>query len=165
MGVWWHRLDHYNGRFVGTDHVFALQLNWKKTEKRCILYYMQWFKWKCRAAYNHCNMVLWFFQHNFVKPYVYPENPEETQVIVGSMNMGLSDYIRHCQASNSQPVPSQAGADTTRPQWWDRQLHGHGESGGVTNSYKTRGLAGTPSHYSNHWLLMSDLSISIHCNN
>ena len=25
-------------------------------------------------------------------------------------------YIRHCQESNSQPVPSQAGADTTRPQ-------------------------------------------------
>ena len=24
-------------------------------------------------------------------------------------------YIRHCQESNSQPVPSQAGADTTRP--------------------------------------------------
>ena len=26
-------------------------------------------------------------------------------------------YIRHCQESNSQPVPSQAGADTTRPQF------------------------------------------------
>ena len=26
-------------------------------------------------------------------------------------------YIRHCQESNSQPVPSQAGADPTRPQW------------------------------------------------
>ena len=26
-------------------------------------------------------------------------------------------YIRHCQESNSQPVPSQAEADTTRPQW------------------------------------------------
>ena len=25
-------------------------------------------------------------------------------------------YIRHCQESNSQPVPSQAGADTTMPQ-------------------------------------------------
>ena len=25
-------------------------------------------------------------------------------------------YIRHCQESNSQPVP-RAGADTTRPQW------------------------------------------------
>ena len=24
-------------------------------------------------------------------------------------------YIRHCQGSNSRPVPSQAGADTTRP--------------------------------------------------
>ena len=26
-------------------------------------------------------------------------------------------YIRHFQESNSQPVPSQAGADTIRPQW------------------------------------------------
>ena len=26
-------------------------------------------------------------------------------------------YIRHCQGSNSQPVPSQAGADPTIPQW------------------------------------------------
>ena len=25
-------------------------------------------------------------------------------------------YIQHCQESNSRPVPSQAGADTTRPQ-------------------------------------------------
>ena len=44
---------------------------------------------------------------------MYQENPEGAQVIVGSMNMGV--YIRHCQKSNSQPVPSQAGADTTRP--------------------------------------------------
>ena len=45
---------------------------------------------------------------------MYPENPEETQVIVGSMNMGyISDTAGK---SNSQPVPSQAGADTTRPQ-------------------------------------------------
>ena len=42
---------------------------------------------------------------------MYPENPEGTQVIVGSMNMGyIILYIRHCQESNSQPVPSQAGA-------------------------------------------------------
>ena len=31
-------------------------------------------------------------------------------------------YIRHCQESNSQPVPSQAGADTTRPQCHPRPL-------------------------------------------
>ena len=48
---------------------------------------------------------------------MYPENPEGTQVIVGSMNMGyLYIYIRHCQESNSQPVPSQAGADQARSQ-------------------------------------------------
>ena len=45
---------------------------------------------------------------------MYAEKPERTQVIVGSMNMG---YISDCQESNSQPVPSQAGADITRPQW------------------------------------------------
>ena len=32
-------------------------------------------------------------------------------------------YIRHCQESSSQPVPSQAGADTTRPRWRQLQLH------------------------------------------
>ena len=47
---------------------------------------------------------------------MYPENPEETQVILGSMNMGYV-YIRHRRESNSQPVPFQAGVDTTRPQW------------------------------------------------
>ena len=26
-------------------------------------------------------------------------------------------YIQHCQESNSQPVPSQVRADSTRPQW------------------------------------------------
>ena len=40
---------------------------------------------------------------------MYPENPEGTQVIVGSMNM---EYISDTEESNSQPVPSQAGADT-----------------------------------------------------
>ena len=45
---------------------------------------------------------------------MHPENPEGTQVIVGSMNMGYDVYIRHRQeipGSNSQPVPSQARAD------------------------------------------------------
>ena len=56
-----------------------------------------------------------FFNTIFVSSHMYPENPEGTQVIVGSMKHGI--YIRHCQESNSQPVPSQAGVDTTRPQW------------------------------------------------
>ena len=48
---------------------------------------------------------------------MYPENHEDTQVIVGSMNMGyIILYIRHCQESNSQPVPSQMGADPTKSQ-------------------------------------------------
>ena len=36
-----------------------------------------------------------------------------------SSDFGVNEhgiYIRHCQESNSQPVPSQAGADPTRPQ-------------------------------------------------
>ena len=38
----------------------------------------------------------------------------------GPSNRRLNEhgiYIRHCQESNSQPVPSQAGADPTRPQF------------------------------------------------
>ena len=47
---------------------------------------------------------------------MYPENPEGTQVIVGSMNMGYILYIRQCQELNLRPVPSQAGADAIRYQ-------------------------------------------------
>ena len=38
----------------------------------------------------------------FVSSHKYPENPEGTQIIVGSIEHGI--YIRHCQESNSQPV-------------------------------------------------------------
>ena len=59
-------------------------------------------------------VVFLFFYTIFVSSHMYPENPEGTQVIVGSMNMGyISDTARNRM---SQPVPSQAGADTTRPQ-------------------------------------------------
>ena len=44
---------------------------------------------------------------------MYPENPEGTQLIVGSMNMGYIIYIWHCQESNSQPVLFQAEANLT----------------------------------------------------
>ena len=60
--------------------------------------------------------------------HMFPENPEGTQLIVGSMNMGrwsvaanytTTDmiYIRHCQESNSQSIHSQASADSTWPKW------------------------------------------------
>ena len=50
-----------------------------------------------------------FFNTDFcVEPYVPSRTPKGPKVIVGSMNMG--HYIRQCQESNSQPVPSQAGA-------------------------------------------------------
>ena len=55
-----------------------------------------------------------FLKHDYcVKPYVPRElrrDPSNRRVD----EHGL--YIRHCQESNSQPDPSKAGADTTRPQ-------------------------------------------------
>ena len=44
---------------------------------------------------------------------MYPENSKETQIIVGSMNTGydISNFIQHCQDSNSQHAPSQARAN------------------------------------------------------
>ena len=37
-----------------------------------------------------------FFKHNFVSSHMYPENPEGTQVIVGSMKLGyISDTARN----------------------------------------------------------------------
>ena len=46
---------------------------------------------------------------------MYPENPEGTQVNVGSMNMG---YISDTARNQTHNLLSQAGADTTMPQWW-----------------------------------------------
>ena len=55
-----------------------------------------------------------FFKHNFcVKLYV-PREPRRDPINRRVNEHGI--YIRHCQESNSQPDPSQAGADTTRPQ-------------------------------------------------
>ena len=55
-----------------------------------------------------------FFNTIFVSSQMYPETCWYPS------NRSLNEheiYIRNCQESNSQPVPSQAGADTTRPQW------------------------------------------------
>ena len=60
------------------------------------------------------HVVIFFFNTIFVSSHMYPENPKDPS------NRRLNEhgiYIRHCQESNSQPVPSQAGVDTTRPQW------------------------------------------------
>ena len=46
-----------------------------------------------------------FLNTIFVSSHINPENPEGTRVIVGSMNL-YRIYIRHCQESNSQPVPA-----------------------------------------------------------
>ena len=65
-------------------------------------------------------LFIYFFQHNFcVKPYV-PREPRRDPSNRRLNEHGI--YIRHCQESNSQPVPSQAGADTTRPQWIGKWL-------------------------------------------
>ena len=46
---------------------------------------------------------------------MYPENPNETRVIVGSMNTGYDKHQSwHYQDSNSQPVSSQMRVDSTR---------------------------------------------------
>ena len=66
-------------------------------------------------VYAYAYAYAYAYVQFYVSSHIYPENLERTQVIVGSMNMVI--YIRHCQESNSQPVPSQAGADPTRPQW------------------------------------------------
>ena len=40
--------------------------------------------------------LVFFFNTIFVSSHIYPENPEGTQVIVGSMNMGyISDTARN----------------------------------------------------------------------
>ena len=56
-----------------------------------------------------------FFKHKFcIKPYV----PRETRRDPSNRRLNEHGiYIRHCQESNSQPVPSQAEADPTRLQW------------------------------------------------
>ena len=50
-------------------------------------------------------MVLSFFSNTiFVSSHMYPENPEGTQVIVGSMNMGyISDTARNRTQNRFRP--------------------------------------------------------------
>ena len=70
-------------------------------------------KWVGRHGFT--SDFFFFFLNSFcVKPYV-PREPRRDPSNRRLNEHGI--YIRHCQESNSQPVPSQAGADTTRPQW------------------------------------------------
>ena len=73
-------------------------------------YYCCWNKDTKRIEYIYLFTI---FQHNFcVKPYALREprrDPSKRRLNEHGM------CIRQCQESNSQPVPSQAGADTTRP--------------------------------------------------
>ena len=47
----------------------------------------------------------------FVSSHMYPENPEGLPSNRRLDENGI--YIRHCQESNSQPIPSQVGANPT----------------------------------------------------
>ena len=48
------------------------------------------------------------FNTSFVSSQMYPDNPEGTRVIVGSIIMNMRcDIYSTCQESNSQPVPFQ----------------------------------------------------------
>ena len=63
---------------------------------------------------------LYFFKHSFCfKPYV-PREPRRNPSNRRLNEHGI--YIRHCQKSNPQPVPSKAGTDTIRPQWRTRKI-------------------------------------------
>ena len=53
-----------------------------------------------------------FLNNSCVKPYV-PREPRRNPSNRRLNEHGI--YIRHCQESNSQPVPSQVGVDPTRP--------------------------------------------------
>jgi len=51
-----------------------------------------------------------FFKHNFCSSHMYPENPEGTQVIVSSMNMGyISDTARNRTHNLFCPKPIPLG--------------------------------------------------------
>ena len=60
------------------------------------------------------NIIFRFFNTIVcIKPYV----PREPRIDTSKRRLIEHEiYIRHCQESNSQPVPSQAGADPPRPQ-------------------------------------------------
>ena len=88
------------------------------------------------------DLRLFFFKYNFyVKPYV-PREPRRDPSNRRLNEHGI--YIRHCQESNSWPVPSQAGADTTRPQWrtW---CWGLANSSGVRRARQLLRVCGTKS--------------------
>ena len=78
----------------------------KKLFTEVISYVLYHASIQCQAAI--------FLDTILLSSHMYPENPKGTQVIISFNEHGK--YIRHCRESNSQPVPSQVGADPTRPQ-------------------------------------------------
>ena len=56
----------------------------------------------------------------------------------GEMSCSRDIYIRHCQESNSQPVPSQVEADPTRPQPTVTDISVHEFLSDSTFDYPTR---------------------------
>ena len=74
---------------------------------------------------THMCWVYMFFKHNFcVKPYGLTQKLclkntiQEPRRDPSNRRLNVHViYLRHCQKSSSQPVPSQTGDDATRPQW------------------------------------------------
>ena len=68
-----------------------------------------------------------FFNTVFVSSHMYPGTQRDPS------NRRLYEHgicIRHCQDSNSQPVPSQVRAGSPRPQWWICVLYSECSWGG-----------------------------------
>ena len=61
----------------------------------------------------------------FASSHIHTENPEGTQVILCSMNMGSDIYLTLYWDSNLQPASSQAHIDSFRPHWWTEGIGVH----------------------------------------
>ena len=81
--------------------------------------------WLCWCTTGHFRCDVWnifmylFFKHSFLSSHMYPENPEGTRVIVGSMNMGYDMYDVSDTTRNWTHNHSVASVRrSSRPQWW-----------------------------------------------
>ena len=55
-------------------------------------------------AASSCNHQLFFKTQFLCQTHMYPENPEGTQVIVGSMNMGYDIYLMYVQEGEQRKL-------------------------------------------------------------
>ena len=96
--------------------ITACDLPWPNNEEGLQFLYVTLVKpsWMYGGGISTTNEEV-FFNTIFVSSHMYPREPRRDPSNRRLNEQGI--YIRHCQESNSQPVPFQAGADTTRPQW------------------------------------------------